>query len=181
MQTDKRIAVSLRRKQTMLGALLGLVVFLLVGSLNAAEEENYWVIDNNEQPPEPLEIGPSITYLELQAAIPTLEKLHNLIKLLSKSNPELEHHLGCQDVQQLTDTIEAVACLNIDLDIYSVDELNLTPLNLIWSLRKVHIFNSDDVVPILNPVNTEKKFICLILGMSNIRIQTLKISNLDKH
>ncbi|OAG32156.1 hypothetical protein NEDG_02075 [Nematocida displodere] len=182
MQTAKQIAVSLRRKQAALGALLGLVVFLLAGSLNGAEEEDHWVIENNDQPLQPLQVGPNFTYLELHDAEPTLEKLHSLIGFLSKSNPELEQHLGCQDVQQLIDTIEAVECLNIDLSKYSVEELDLDmgSLNLVcMPLQKVHIYNSDEAVS--DPVNTEKKFICLILDMANIGIQTLKISNLDKH
>ncbi|OAG31450.1 hypothetical protein NEDG_02259 [Nematocida displodere] len=179
MQTGKQIAVSLRRKQAVLGALLGLVVFLLAGSLNGAEEENHWVMVNVDQPLQPLQVGLGLTYLELQAATPTLEKLHNLTRFLSKSNPELVQHLGCQDLQQLIDTLTTVACLNIDLTKYSVEELD-NPLNLVCiPLQQVHIFNSDDAVS--DPLNTEQKVFCLMIGMSNIRVQTLKISNIDQN
>ncbi|OAG30016.1 hypothetical protein NEDG_01563 [Nematocida displodere] len=48
-------------------------------------------------------------------------------------------------------------------------------------LQQVHIFDSVSTAPDPDPVNTEKKFFGLVLGMTNIRIQTLKISNLEKH
>ncbi|OAG32277.1 hypothetical protein NEDG_02264 [Nematocida displodere] len=181
MQTDKHIAVSTKNKLLELGLVLGFAVLVLVGGLNASVEGNL-AIENTDPPHEPLENGLRITHPVFYDPGPTLEKLHSLIGFLSRSNPELEQHLGCQDVQHLIDTLQTAACLNIDLSKYSVEELDVSPLNLMnILLQQVHIFDSVSTAPDPDPVNTEKKFFGLVLGMTNIRVQTFGISNLEKH